>query len=424
LHKGKNNLFADALSRIPSGNILTISTIQNAINGNNTTSDDIPSPVFNYIKDNYSFLDNKLVYKDNNNRYLEVIDGDKKRYELVTKAHLVGHEGIAKTLARLKEAYYWPGMRSDVEKVVKTCLKCQCYRPSPVPKNTSTIPTVVERPFVRVGLDIIGPLPETKNGNKYIFSLTDYFTKWIEAKASKTIDTSDVMEFLKEVFSRHGLPEIIITDNGRQFIADITKAFIDLYGTWVRFISPRHPEANGQAENANREIIKVLRHTCERQKEWDNSLSSTLWALRTSKSSVTGFSSFELLYGRKDLWPLSVTLPDLPKEKDETDLEYNVRRFIRHQKWVKEAVENIQYAHAYWLQRSKSFSNMLHKYKPGDLVLIRYINRKKLDPYFIGPFRVLKSSKYNTLVLQTLDEKTILERNIHIKDVKPYLVSM
>jgi len=66
---------------------------------------------------------------------------------------------------------------------------------------------------------------------------------------------------------------------------------------------------------------------------------------------------------------------------------------------------------------------MLHKYKPGDLVLIRYINRKKLDPYYIGPFKVLKASKYNTLVLQTLDTNTILERNIHIKDVKPYLLT-
>ena len=340
------------------------------------------------------------------------------------KAHLVGHEGVSKTLSRLNSVYYWPGMRSDVENVVKTCFKCQCYRPSPIPKNTSTIPTVVERPFARVGLDIIGLLTETEQGNKFIFVLIDYLTKWIEAKASRTIDTSDVIIFLQEVFSRHGVPEVIITDNERQFIADVTKATIDLYGSYVRFISPRHPEANGQVENANREIVKILRHTCERQKEWDNSLSATLWALRTSKSSVTGFSSFELLYGRKDLWPLSVTIPDLPKEENESELEYNVRRFLRHQEWVKEAIENIQYAHSYWLERSKSSSNMLHKYKPGDLVLIRYINRKKLDPYYIGPFRVLKSSKYNTLVLQTIDTKEILERNIHIKDVKPYLVSI
>ena len=67
---------------------------------------------------------------------------------------------------------------------------------------------------------------------------------------------------------------------------------------------------------------------------------------------------------------------------------------------------------------------MLHKYNPGDLVLIRYVNRKKIDPFFIGPFKVLKSSRYNTLVLQTLKERQILERNVHIKDVKTYLVTI
>ena len=87
---------------------------------------------------------------------------------------------------------------------------------------------------------------------------------------------------------------------------------------------------------------------------------------------------------------------------------------------MKEAIDNIQYAHSYWLQRVKSIEGMLHKYKPGELVLIRYIGRRKLDPYFICPFGVLKASKYNTLVLETLDTKKQLEKNIHVKKVKPF----
>ena len=63
-----------------------------------------------------------------------------------------------------------------------------------------------------------------------------------------------------------------------------------------------------------------------------------LWALRTSKSSVTGLSSIELLYGRRDLWPLNALLPRLNRENNENELEYNVRRFIRHHQWVREAI--------------------------------------------------------------------------------------
>ncbi|KAG4102177.1 hypothetical protein H8356DRAFT_1421342 [Neocallimastix lanati (nom. inval.)] len=105
---------------------------------------------------------------------------------------------------------------------------------------------------------------------------------------------------------------------------------------------------------------------------------------------VTGLSSIELLYGRRDLWPLNALLPRLNRENNENELEYN-------------RSNNIQYAHAYWLENSKSALNMLHK------------NHFTLD--------ILKASKYNILVLQTLDDKRILERNTHIRDVKPCLVA-
>jgi len=422
--KGKDNLFADSLSRFPSEDVPSVNTIQNILNGDSSISDSVPSGIVDYANNNFTFLDGVLVFRDKTGKFLRVIEDELARHNLALKAHLVGHEGVAKTLSRLKEYCYWPGMRSDVEKIVKTCFRCQFYRPSPLPKGASNIPTVVEKPFIRVGLDIVGPLPETNQGNKYLIVLVDYVTKWVEASALKTIEAKDVMAFLQEVFSRHGLPELIVTDNGRQFIADTTKAMTDLYGTWVRFVGPRHPEANGLVENRNKEIVKILRHLVTTQTNWDEYLHSALWALRTSKSSVTGFSSFELLYGRKDLWPLGVVIPDFPKEEGESEEEYTFRRFLRHQKWVKEAIDNIQYAHAYWLERSKSVENMHHQYKPGDLVLVRHYHRSKLEPFFLGPFRVLKASKFNTVVLQNVKDKQILERNIHIKDVKPFLTSV
>ena len=386
--KGKNNVFADALSRLPS----RISSIKSILTDSDDTSSFAPPQIIEYVKNNYSLYNGQLVFQDKNGKFLKVIEDDSTKSSLIRKAHLVGHEGAEKTFKRLKEAYYWPGMRNDVNKHVKTCLRCQCYRPKPISKNLSNIPTPVERPFVRVGLDIVGPLPITDKGNQYLIVLVDYTTKWVEASPLKKIESQDVISFLKDVFARHGVPELIITDNGTQFSSDVTKTMVDLYGSWIQFVAPHHPEANGQVENRNREIIKILRHLCLYQANWDEYIPASLWALRTSRSSVTGFSSFELLYGRKDLWPLSVVIPDIAKNKNESDDEYNLRRFIRHQKWVKEAMENIKQAHSYWLQRSKAVDSMNHTYKPGDLVLVRYIGRKKLDPFFIGPFKVIKAS--------------------------------
>jgi len=310
--KGKNNVLADALSRLPTYNVCSI---QRILKNDSIIADAFPTPLVDFVKKNYFLLDGTLFYKNKNGKLLKVIEDDHLKAELVKKAYLVGHEGIAKTLARLKEAYYWPGMRNEVEETVKTCLNCQCYRPSPVSKNTSNTVSKIERPIARVGLDIIGPLQTTERGYKFINILVDYFTRWVEAVPLKNIEDTDVIVFLRDVFSRHGLPEVIIIDNGKQFIADITKMMIDLYGSWIRFISPRHPEANGLAENRNKEIEKILRHLCSKQEDWDLYMPATLWALRTTKSSITGFSSFELLYGRKDLWPLSVVLPDIKKKR-------------------------------------------------------------------------------------------------------------
>ena len=106
-----------------------------------------------------------------------MIENDSTKSSLIRKAHPVGHEGAEKTFKRLKETYYWPDMRNDVNNHVKTFLRCQCYRPKLISKNLSNIPTPVERPFVRVGLDIVGPLPITDKGNHYLIVLVDYTTK-------------------------------------------------------------------------------------------------------------------------------------------------------------------------------------------------------------------------------------------------------
>ena len=407
------------MSRLPSSNLPEINSISAILS---SSLEYTPKPISDYIKKNYSFIDNKLVYRNDQGKLLQVIEDDKKKFSLIQKAHLVGHEGVEKTLARLKESFYWPGMWNDLNQVVKTCLECQYFRPKPITKNLSNNVSPVERPFIRVGLDIVGPLPITRSGNQYLIVLVDYTTKWEEASPLQHIKSTDVINFLKDIFARHGVPEVIITNNGSQFSSDVTKAMIDLYGAWVRFVAPHHPEANGQIENRNREKVKILRHLCKDQTKWDEYLPAVLWALRTSKSSVTGFSSFELLNGRQDLWPLSVVIPDIVRAPDESEIEYNARRFIRHQAWVQEAIANIQQAHSYWLQRIQASNSTQQEYKPGDLVLVRYIGRKKLDPFFIGPFRLLKASKFNTLVLETVDTHKQLERNIHIKNVKPYLV--
>jgi len=155
----------------------------------------------------------------------------------------------------------------DVKYIVSTCHRCQIFRPQRTNNQTEDIPTKPGLPFTKVGLDIVGPLPRSTKGNLYIIVLVDYLTKWVEAEVTDKIESDNVISFLSKVFARHGIPEILVTDNGPQFRSDKTKSFLDLYGVYVHFTSTYHPESNGEVENRNKEIGKYLRLLCNNNQE-------------------------------------------------------------------------------------------------------------------------------------------------------------
>jgi len=98
---------------------------------------------------------------------------------------------------------------------------------------------------------------------------------------------------------------------------------------------------------------------------------------------------------------------------------YNyLRKFINYNKWIKEAINNIETSNELWKDSRRQIKRLRKSFKPGDLVLIRNFNRRKLDPYFIGPLKIIKQ-QYNTI--SVCDPNEIAERNIHLKNVIPYI---
>jgi len=408
--EGKKNVIADALSRLTTTEEKeTISTI--LVSSVTPLMDDfLKTKIINYEGERY-YKEGDILRK--------VISDKQQQIELVRRAHEIGHEGSFKTYNRVRRDFYWPNMTRDVNLVVKTCYKCQLFRPRPFPKDSENIATPAEAPFVRVGLDLVGPLYLTQRNNQYIVVLVDYFTEWVEAEPLQKTESQDIIRFLTSVFSRHGIPEVLITDNGKQFVSNQTKGFLDLYNVYMLPAATYHPETNGKVENRNKEICKYLRLLSEKERDWDELLPSALWSLRTAKNEKTGFSSFELLYGRRDKQPFELLVNIDRKQPQETKEEYLIRRFIKHRKWIQEAVNNIENANALWRDRRKQVKRMKNNYKAGDLVLVRYLNRKKLDPFFLGPLRVIKC-EFNTVSLCDPETGEIMDRNVHKKNIVPY----
>ena len=452
--EGKNNFVADALSRMvavnndDNNNINNNDLIMNNISSYKPASDQ-PVETINIITTNNNLPSNVVADSDSDtiNTYMRefikkkiiningieyykqggklrrIIKDKTEQIKLINAAHNIGHEGIYKTYYRLMRDYYWMNMKQDITNFIKCCHKCQTCRRQPLNHYTENIATPPGYPFSRVGLDLVGPLPLTKNGNKYIIVLVDYFTKWTEAEPLKSTESEDVIRFLKSVFSRHGIPEVLVTDNGPQFVSDRTKAFLDLHDVYVQYIATYHPASNGEVENRNREICKYLRLLGENDKQWDETLYSALWALRTSKSEVTKHSSFELLYGRRDLQPFELSLNIDRRNEFENEEEYILRKFITHDRWIREAIRNIETANKLWMDRRKQIRRLKSNYKPGDLVLVKVFNRRKLDPFFTGPLKIIKQ-ELNTVSVCDPITGEVADRNIHLKNIIPYFTEI
>ncbi|GAU32257.1 hypothetical protein TSUD_53840 [Trifolium subterraneum] len=134
-------------------------------------------------------------------------------------------------------------------------------------------------PFAWWGMDILGPFPTASRHVKYLIVVVVYFTKWIEAEPLAKIGATHILRFFKRnVLARFGIPQVVVTDNGTQFTNKKFQEFLAAIGTTQHFTSVEHPQTNGQAEAANRVILRGLRRRIGASKgNWTEELHNVLW---------------------------------------------------------------------------------------------------------------------------------------------------
>ncbi|KAL7880119.1 hypothetical protein SRHO_G00023730 [Serrasalmus rhombeus] len=177
-----------------------------------------------------------------------------------------GHFGQAKTFSRVAYRFYWP----------------------------------------------VGPLPRTKNGNRFILVIVDYATRYPEAFALKKVKTHQIVNALIQLISRVGVPREILTDQGTNFTSKQIKQVYNLLGIRAIHTTAWHPQTDGLTERFNKTLKQTLRKlTNSNGTDWDTWLPYVLFGYREVPQASTGFSPFELFYGRQGRCLAYKYLPDM-----------------------------------------------------------------------------------------------------------------
>ncbi|GJS84412.1 reverse transcriptase domain-containing protein [Tanacetum coccineum] len=260
---------------------------------------------------------------------------------------------------------------------------------------------------------------------KFLIVAMDYFTKWIEAKAVATITGNQVKKFVWDnIVCRFGLPEEIVSDNGKQFSDNPFKDWCDKLNIIQRFALVKHPQSNGLIERANRSLGEGIKARLgEGNKNWIKELPHVLWAHRTMIKSSHGNTPFSLTYGTKAVIPAEIGMPtyritvvDAVYNDEELRLNLDLLEERRERAAICEAKTKLKMV-KYYNARVRDVT-----FRPGDLVYCsndasHVVGGGKLGPKWEGPYEVTETLGDEAYKLRSTDG-TILPRTWNIANLK------
>ena len=165
---------------------------------------------------------------------------------------LTGHQGMTRTLKRIKRNFFWLNISRDAKFYIRSCSICQLTSRQKKKERAplQSIPTSTV-PYEEIVIDFIGPLTKTRNGKRFVLMIVDSATRTLEAIPMRTMAAKNVAENLLIFFTRVGIPKVIRSDNGKSFTAKIIRVMEDKLGIAPRFSSIYHPQSQGITERTN-----------------------------------------------------------------------------------------------------------------------------------------------------------------------------
>ena len=340
-----------------------------------------------------------------------------------------GHHGVNKTLHRLAQLCFWPGMRAQVGDYVLGCEKCARAKSSSLRPSGLLQPLPIpSRPWEVITLDFVGPLPLTKAGHSMVLGVSDKMSKQAHFIATEKTVTAEKTArlILQHVVKHHGLPTAIVSDRDPRFTSGLWKELWHGTGTELRMSSSYHPQTDGQSERTNRIMETGLRLYCNHTRtDWDECLHLVEAYYNSSVHESTGKTPYEM---NGVVWTDATTLA----------LRSPVTSHVRNQR----AEDILTELKLVWAEarrammkaqerqkRNADVRRRDERYEVGDMVMLNLRDlgksKGKLSDRWVGPFRVKELVGDNGLnVRLDLPSKySRMAQTIHVEKLKRFTPS-
>ena len=302
----------------------------------------------------------------------------KWRKRIFDITHSLAHPGARTTKKLITAKYVWHKMSSQINSWARACNLCQKSKVQTHIRAPLQVFETPNRRFQHVHINLVDPLPEAQ-GHKYLLTVMDRFTRWPEVIPLKDIDARSVARaYIQNWVARFGVPDVITSDRGSQFISELWSTMSQLLGTQLNQTTAYHPQSNGFIERLHRTLKATLKARITGP-DWLDELPWTLLGIRSTPKEDMGASPAEMVYGSTltvpgDFLPQSVATP-VPD----------------HLRQLREKVESLKPTptSAHGAEHIKF--NVPLSLKDAQYVYVRRDGKSTpLQPPYDGPYRVLE----------------------------------
>ena len=342
------------------------------------------------------------------------------KYQIIETLHnslMGGHKGVNQTYKKIRQRYYWPGMRNDILDYIRKCPECQTKKIERIKTREPMIltDTPIEA-FDKVSIDTVGKLRVTPRGNCHLLTMQCNLTKYLIAIPIPNLKATTIADCLaKYLICQFGAPRAMLSDRGTSFLSEVVEGLMRMFKIHHLTTSGYRPQTNGSLERSHAPLMDFIRAYSEKFDDWDSLAPFATFTYNTSVHASTNFTPFELVYGRVARFPMKI-----PKAEQLRTYNLYLQDLATRLTEMKIAAGERQI-----LVKSRAKERYDKQAKPlnatvGDYVwVLNEPRRAKSDSFYNKPLRIKEIVGRNNVILELPNGKEVRKHMDKLKLVPP-----